>query len=237
MHIAPRGFPLRADEPPNIGDRYVSARIAANEELKIIARLTLYLSTVAQSFFDIVDDVLGFYDLAVVFAHQPSVRPNQHHIHQVADGAIGLDLPAQLKSRERLIHVAGTAGQKIPSLLVGALLTRIVEQLFGTVMLGIDADRNERHFRTEVVAEPQRDVGELCRLHQAWARTRRVNEVDHQRFALERREYDGVAILIDELGIGEDARRRRTVLRAAMAARGRDQAQAGCYRDRERSEI
>src|SRR5208337_16698 len=114
MHIAPRGF--CAAELPNIGDRYASAMIAANEELKIIARLTLYLSTVVQSFFDVVDDVLGFYDLAVVFAHQPSIRPNQHHIHQVADGTIGLDLPAQLEARERLIDVAGTARQKIPSL-------------------------------------------------------------------------------------------------------------------------
>src|SRR5271156_6422897 len=237
MHIAPRGLPLRADELPKIGDSHASARIAANEELKIIARLTLNLSTVAQSLFDIVDDVLGFYDLAVVFAHQPSVRPNQHHIHQVADGTIGLDLPAQLETRERLVHVSGTSGQKIPSLFIGALLTRVVEQLFGTVMLWIDADRNERHLRAEVVAQPQRDVGEFCRLHQAWSRTRRVDEIDEQRLALERREYDGVAILIDELGVGENARRRRTVLRAAMAARGRDQAQAGCYRDRERSEI
>src|SRR5580658_4068842 len=169
MHIAPPGLPLCADELPNIGDRYASARIAANEELKIIARLTPYLSTVAQSFSDVVDDILGFYDLAVVFAHQPSVRPNQHHIHQVADGTIGLDLPAQLETRERLIDVAGTAGQKIPPLLICALLTGVVEQLFGTVMLGIDADRNQSHFRAEVVAKPQRDVGELCRLHQAWA--------------------------------------------------------------------
>src|SRR5271168_1998950 len=235
MHIAPRGF--CSEELPNIGDRYASAMIAANEELKIIARLTLHLSTVGQSLFDVVDDVLGFNDLAVVFAHQPSVRSNQHHIHQVADGTIGLDLPAQLEARERLVHVAGTSGQKIPALLICALLTRVVEQLLGTVMLGIDADRNEGHLRAEVVAEPQRDVGELCRLHQTWARTRRVDEIDHQRLALKRREYDGVAILIDELGVGEDARGRRSVRRAAMAARGRDQAQAYCYRDRERSEI
>src|SRR5271156_5860012 len=237
MHIAPRGLPSRADELPNIGDRNASAMIAANEELKIIARLTLCLSTVAQSFFDIVDDVLGFNDLAVVFAHQPSVRPNQHHIHQVADGTIGLDLPAKLEARERLVHVAGTSGQKIPALLICALLTRVVEQLLGTVMLGIDADRNEGPLRAEVVAEPQRDVGELCRLHQTWARTRRVDEIDHQRLALERREYDRVAILIDELGVSENARRRRTILGAAMAPCGRDQAQAYCYRNRDRSEI
>src|SRR5580658_10416284 len=206
MHRAPRGLPFCADELPNIGDRYASAMTAANEELKIIARLTLNLSTVAQSLFDIVDDVLGFYDLAVVFAHQPSVWPNQHHIHQVADGTIGLDLPAQLETRERLIDVAGTSGQKIPALLICPLLTRVVEQLFGTVMLGIDADRNERHFRAEVVAQPQRHVRELCRLHQARSRTRRVDEVDQQGLALERQEYDGVAILIDELSVGEDAR-------------------------------
>src|SRR5580658_9664964 len=155
------------------------------------------VSTAFQSFLEVIDDVLCLYDLAVIFAHQSPVRSNQNHVDQVANRTVRLDFPAQLKSLQRLIDVPWTTGQKIPSLLIRPLLTRVVEQLFGSVMLGIDADRNERHFRAEVVAEPQGDVGELCRLHKTWSRTRRVDEVDQQRLALERREYDGVTILID----------------------------------------
>src|ERR1039458_613281 len=148
MHIVPRAPPLSTDEPPNDGHRYASARIAASEEPKIIARLMLRLSTLVQGLSDVIDDVLGFYDFAVVFTHQPPIGSDQHHIDQVADRTVGHDLPAELEARQRFIDVSGTSGQEIPSFLVRPLLTRVIEQLLWAVMLGIDADRNRSEEHT-----------------------------------------------------------------------------------------
>src|SRR5580658_10885621 len=195
------------------------------------------VSTAFQSFLEVIDDVLCLYDLAVIFAHQSPVRSNQNHVDQVANRTVRLDFPAQLKSLQRLIDVPWTTGQKIPSLLIRPLLTRVVEQLFGSVMLGIDGDRNQRHLRTEIVAQPQRDVGKFCRLHQARSRARRVDEIHQHRLALERAEFDRVAILIDQLGIGENARGGRAALGLAMASSGREQANCCYYNDSQRSEI
>ncbi len=84
MHMAPRAPPSSTDEAPNADHRYATARIATTEELKINARLMLDFSTVVQSLLDVIDDVLRFYDLTVVFAHQLAIRSYQHHIDQMA---------------------------------------------------------------------------------------------------------------------------------------------------------
>src|SRR5271154_2269684 len=123
MHIAPRAPPFSAVEAPNADHRYATTRIAAAEEPKIIVRFIRAFSTMVQSFLDVVDDVLRLYDLAIVFAYQPPIRSNQHHIDQVADRSVRLDLPTKLESGQRLIDVAGTSGQEIPSLLIRPLLT------------------------------------------------------------------------------------------------------------------
>src|SRR5271155_14372 len=233
MHIAPRGL---SDDDPNVDHTNAAARMAAAEDPKIIDRRIPLVSTVVQSLLDIIDDVLRLDDLAVVFPHQLAIRSHQHHIDQMAYRAIRLDLAAQLETRERLVNVAGTSGQEIPALLIGALLLRIVEQLFGAIMLGIDGDRNERHLRTEIAAEAQCDVRKLCRLHQARPRARRVDEIHHHRLALERREDNSVAILIDELGVSEHTRSPVSG-RAAMTSSSRKQARE-CYEsDAEGSEI
>src|SRR5580658_8326101 len=138
MHIVPRAAPFSTDEALNAGHRYATARMATAAEPKIIARLIPRFSTVIQSFLDVIDDVLRLHDLAVVFAHQPPIRSDQHHVDEVADRTVRLDLPAELESRQRPVDIAGTSGQEYPSLLVRPLLTRVVEQLFGPVMLGID---------------------------------------------------------------------------------------------------
>lgn len=85
MHIEPRTPPSPTDEAPNVGHRYASARMAAAEEPKIIARFTLLVSTVVQSFLDVIDDVLRLDDLAVVFSHQPPIRSDQHHVDEMAN--------------------------------------------------------------------------------------------------------------------------------------------------------
>src|SRR5271156_1825359 len=166
MHIAPRGL---SDDDPNVDHTNAAARMAAAEDPKIIDRRIPLVSTVVQSLLDVIDDVLRLDDLAVVFPHQLAIRSHQHHIDQMAYRAIRLDLAAQLETRERLVNVAGTSGQKNPTLFIRALLLRVVEQLLGPVMLGIDGDRDQRDLRTEIVTEPERDVGKLGGLHQARA--------------------------------------------------------------------
>ena len=197
----PRTPPSSADEEPKVGHRYATARMAAAEEPKIIARFMLRLLTLAQRFLDVLDDILGLYGFTVVFAYYPPIRTDQHHGNQVPNRTVRLDLPAELETGQRLVDVRRPSGQEIPSLLICALLMRVIEQLFRPVMFGIDRDRNQRHLRTEIVTQPQRDVRKLCSLHQARTGARRIDEIHHHRLALERLEQDGVAILIDELGV------------------------------------
>src|SRR5271156_2341128 len=121
MHIAPRAPPFSAVEAPNADHRYATTRMAAAEEPKIIVRFIRAFSTMVQSFLDVVDNVLRLYDLAIVFAHQPPIRSDQHHIDQVADRAVRLDFPAELEPCQRLIDVPWTPGQEIPSLLIRPL--------------------------------------------------------------------------------------------------------------------
>src|ERR1700741_1306065 len=104
MHIALRGSPLSFEEAPKPANRYASATMAA-EEPKIIARLMPRFSTVIQSLFDVIDDVLCLYDLAVVFADQPPIRSDQHHIDEVANRTIGLFLATQLETGQRPIDI------------------------------------------------------------------------------------------------------------------------------------
>src|SRR4029077_13980755 len=116
-------------------------------EPKMIALLMLHPSTLVQSLSDVIDDALGLYHFAVVFLHHPPIWSDEHHIDQVANRTVRSDFATDLEARQRPIYVARTSGQEIPSLLVRPLLTRVVEQLLGTIMLGIDADRNDRDFR------------------------------------------------------------------------------------------
>src|SRR5208282_1037439 len=123
MHIAPRAPPFATAEPPSVGHRYPTAKMAAAEEPRIIARLIPHPSAVVQSFLHVFDDVLRLHDLTVVFAHQPPIRSDQHHVDQVANRTVRLDLSAELETRQRPIDVRGTSGQEIPSLLICPLLT------------------------------------------------------------------------------------------------------------------
>src|SRR5271166_850366 len=104
-------------------------------------------------------------------------------------------------------------------------------------MLGIDGDRNDRYFRAEVGTQSERDVRQLCRLHQARPRTRGIDEIDYQRLALERRERDRVAILINQLGVSENARGGRAAVRVAMTSTGSEKARRYCYNDYKSFEI
>jgi hypothetical protein len=133
--------------------------------------LMRHVSTFVQSPADVIDDLLRLYDLAIIFAHLPPVPTDQDHIDQVADRAVWAPFPAQLEAGERAIDISRGSGQELPALLVCSLLLRVFAQLGGTVMLGIDRDRNNCHLPTEVGSKPKRDVRQLCSLHQArpWA--------------------------------------------------------------------
>jgi hypothetical protein len=93
------------------------------------------VSTFVQSLADVIDDLFRLYDLAVIFAHLPPVRPDQDHVDQVADRAVRAFLPEHLEAGERSININRGTGQEVPALFVRSLLLRVFVQLGGTVMI------------------------------------------------------------------------------------------------------
>src|SRR5579863_10357889 len=123
--------------------------------------LMRHVPTLIQSLADVIDDLFWLYDLAVIFAHLPAVRTDQDHVDQMPDRSVRAFLPEHLEAGERAIDISGRSRQEVPALFVRSLLLRVLTELGGTVMLGIDRDRNNLYLQTQVGAQPNSDVGQL----------------------------------------------------------------------------
>src|SRR5271163_2893982 len=99
--------------------------------------------------------------------------------------AVVLARAAQVEQRHNLVDLRRGSSQEKPAAVVSVMTLRILRQLGGSVMFGIDRDRDYRRVGSQSRTELLRNCNHLGRQHRTDRRARGVYEINQHRLALE----------------------------------------------------